>query len=227
MKFSIEECDDDIIFRIYDFDSKYENVLKMCFYQFDEGSYIKRFPKETRYIDKIKTHFVHNAQAMFDQLGYFKPIPWEKALLEFIEKVEDTEIDWWLTGSCATCIRGIPFAPHDIDIMVDSKDVDRISALFSDYLIEPIIDTKGWVTKDFGVLFFHVRIDIASDPQESLDDPEPADCGPYAKRNLEELVWNGHKIRVPPLELQLNVNRRRERFDRVALIEDYMSKKGM
>ena len=54
MKFSFEECDDNIIFRIYDFDNKYENVLKMCFYQNDGNSYIKRFPKDTKYIEKIK-----------------------------------------------------------------------------------------------------------------------------------------------------------------------------
>ena len=80
------------------------------------------------------------------------------------------------------------------------------------------------MTKDFGVIFLYARIDIASDPQDSLDDPEPVDCGPYAKRNLEELVWNGYVIKVPPIELQLNVNRRRERLDRVELIEAYMNK---
>jgi hypothetical protein len=223
MKISFEECDDNIIFRIYDFDIKYENVLKMCFYQNDGNSYIKRFPKDTKYIEKIKSHFLNNAQEMFDQLGYFKPIPWEKALLEFVKRV-GTDIDWWLTGSCAACIRGIPLEPHDVDIMVDSKDVERISDIFSDYLIEPIIDTNGWLTKDFGVIFLYARIDIASDPQDSLDDPEPVDCGPYAKRNLEELVWNGYIIKIPPLELQLNVNRRRERHDRVELIEEYMNK---
>ena len=44
------------------------------------------------------------------------------------------------------------------------------------------------------------------------------------KRNLEELNWNGYVIKVPPLELQLNVTRRRERIDRVELIEEYMNK---
>jgi hypothetical protein len=63
--------------------------------------------------------------------------------------------------------------PHDVDIMTDSKSIEEITDVFSDYLIEPIVDTNGWLTKDFGVIFLHARIDIASDPQEILDIPEP------------------------------------------------------
>jgi hypothetical protein len=107
--------------------------------------------------------------------------------------------------------------------MVDSCDVAKISDIFSDHLIEPIVDTNGWVTKDFGVIFRHARIDIASDPQESLDDPEPIDCGPYAKANLEEVNWRGFVIRVPPLQLSLNVNKQRGRTDRVEAIENYLN----
>ena len=195
----------------------------MCFYQLDGDSYIKKFPKDTKNIEKIKENYLENAEEMFSQLGYFSPIPWEKALLEFVKRVEGKGIDWWLTGSCSACLRGVNFKPHDVDIMIDSKDVDKISEIFADHIVEPIIDTNGWLTKDFGVIFFHSRIDIASDPQECLDDPEPVDCGPYAKRNLEEITWNGYKIKVPPLHLQLNVNRRRERIDRVKILEEHLA----
>lgn len=114
--------------------------------------------------------------------------------------------------------------PHDVDIMIDSRSIDEITEVFSDCLIEPIVDTNGWLTKDFGVIFLHARIDIASDPQGILDIPEPVDCGPYTRQNLEIINWNGYEIKIPPLELQLNVNRRRERMDRVKLIEDFMYK---
>lgn len=88
----------------------------------------------------------------------------------------------------------------------------------------PVVDTNGWLTRDFGVIFLHARIDIASDPQDILDIPEPVDCGPYARQNLETIQWNEYEIKVPPLELQLNVNKRRERTDRVKLIEEFMKK---
>ncbi|WP_440947326.1 hypothetical protein ACSAZL_03360 [Methanosarcina sp. T3] len=50
------------------------------------------------------------------------------------------------------------------------------------------------------------------------------DCGPHARQNLETIKWNGYEIQVLPLELQLNVNKRRERMDRVKLIEDFLNK---
>lgn len=164
-----------------------------------------------------------NRMLMFDRLGYFAPAPWEKALTEFCKGTQGTNIDWWLTGRCAACIHGIKMNPHDADIMIDSGSVDEITDVFSDCLIEPIVDINGWLTKDFGVIFLHARIDIASDPQEILDTPEPV-CGPYARQNFETIKWNGYEIQVPPLELQLNVNKRRERMDRVKLIEDFLNK---
>lgn len=222
MRIEFEEVGNDVVFRVCDFENKYEDILKMCFYQRDGKGYIKQYPAQTRNIERIKRHYFENAMEMFSQLGYFRPVPWEKALLDFLEMVDGAGIDWWLTGSCAACIRGVPLNPHDIDVMIDSKDIDKINNIFSDYIIEPIVDTKGWLTRDFGVIFMHARIDIASDPQERLDDPVPVDCGPYAKRNLEDIIWNGYSIKVPPVELQINVNKLRGRAERVQLLEEYL-----
>jgi hypothetical protein len=224
MKISFEEENDLIVFRITDFNGKYENILKMCFYSQEGEGYTKRFPKDTKYLEKITSYYFDHAQEMFDQLGYFVPVPWEKGLFEFAKELEGKGIHWWLTGSCAVCIRGISLQPHDVDIMVDSSDVEKISDIFSDYLIEPIVDTNGWLTKDFGVIFRHTRIDIASDPQEILDDPDPVDCGPYARANLEIVKWKGLTITVPPLQLSLNTNKKRGRTDRVEKIEEYLNR---
>ncbi|NLM11917.1 MAG: hypothetical protein GX213_14335 [Clostridiaceae bacterium] len=160
---------------------------------------------------------------MFGQMGYFKEVPWEDALLDFINKVEGTDIDWWLTGSCATCLRGIDVQPHDIDIMLSSKDIDIINDIFGDYIVEPIRSSKGWVVNYFGVLFIGARIDLAFDPEDFVDNPEPVDFGPYAIKNLEEINWKGKIVKIPPLNLQLQVNKRRGRNDRVRAIEDYMN----
>jgi len=224
MRVSFEEADEKVIFRISEFHPKYERILQMCFYENDGEGYIKVYPKNARHLDKIKKRYFEKAKLMFDQLGYFVPVPWEKALMEFCKRTQGTNINWWLTGSCAACIRGIKMYPHDVDIMTDSKSVEEITDVFSDYLIEPIVDTNGWLTKDFGVIFLHARIDIASDPQKILDIPDPVDCGPYAKNNLEIINWNGYEIKIPPLELQLTANKKRERIDRVKLIEDFMRK---
>ena len=227
MKVEFASNDDIVIFRVRDFSSPIEEALKMCFYQKDGDSYIKNFPASTPYMDKIMAHYEKYAEEMFLQLVYQRPIPWEKGLLEFLKRIDHSNVDWWLTGSCAACIRGININPHDVDMMVDSQSIGVIIELFKDNIIEPIIDTKGWVTKDFGVLFMQCRIDIASDPQSSLDEPEPVDCGPYAKSKLETVIWNGYKVRIPPIELQLNANKRRQRTERVRRIEEYMNSRKL
>ncbi len=225
MDISFEQEGEYVIFRIDNVETKYEPVLlKTCFYQRDGASYIKRFPKDTKDLDIIQRNYARDAELMFRQLCEVDPVPWEKGLGKFLMQVAGVDINWWLAGSCAACVRGIPFKPHDIDIMIGAKDVDTINDLFIDYIVEPIVDSGGWVTKDFGVVFLHARIDIASDPQDCLDHPEPVDCGPYAKEHLEDVLWNGYRVRVPPVNLLLNANKQRERIDRVRLLEEYCDK---
>ena len=222
MNIEFLKSEDTVTFRVCNFNDSIDAALQMCFYEKVDDAYIKHFPASTPYLDKIMAHYEKYAEEMFLQLVYQRPIPWEQGLLEFVKRVSNSDVDWWLTGSCAACIRGISMSPHDVDIMVDSRSVDLIKELFRDNIIEPIIDTNGWITKDFGVLFMHCRIDIASDPQGSLDEPEPVDCGPYAKSMLESIDWNGYEVRIPPIKLQLNANKRRQRIERVKLIEEYI-----
>lgn len=223
MDIEFEERGNNVLFQIINYDLKYEPILKMCYYEKVGNTYLKSFSKDIKNIERIKDNFKKNAGTMFDQLGYFTEVPWEEAIYEFVKKIAGTNINWWLTGSCAACIRGIPFKPHDLDIMVDSKDIEKIKKLFSEWIVEPIIDTNGWLTKDFGVLFKHARIDIASDPSSCLDNPEPVDCGAYAKEHLEEVTFKGYTIKVPPIKLQINANRRRNRMERVKLLEKYLN----
>ena len=223
MKIEFVRNNDIVTFRVSNFSPPIEEALQLCFYEKNENSYIKNFPASTPHLEKIMAHYEKYAEEMFLQVVYQHSIPWEKGFLEFLKRVNNSNVDWWLTGSCAACIRGINIQPHDIDIMVDSQSVELVIELFRDEIIEPIVDTNGWITKDFGVLFMHCRIDIASDPQSSVDEPEPVDFGPYAKSKLETITWNGYEVRIPPIELQLSVNKRRQRIERAKLIEEYIN----
>jgi len=211
--------DQDIIYRLTDYDPLYEQAFSMCFYQQDEHGWFKRFPASLRYTAKIIKCFERYAPQMFDQLLYREIVPWEDALQAFCERVFGSGLDWWLTGSAAACIRGIDLMPHDVDIIINSKHCIMIDDLFADEWIEPLRDTSGWVTKDFGVIFLKARIDIASDPLPQIDLPTPSDCGPLAQSQLEAVNWRGFEIRVPPLYLQAMVNRKRGREERAFAIE--------
>ena len=102
------------------------------------------------------------------------------------------------------------------------RDLSKVERLFASSLIEPVVDTKGWLTASFGVLFLHARIDIAAGPSPELDEPLPLDCGPYAEQHLQTIRWRGFDLWVPPLELHLNANRQRKRTERVKKIEAHL-----
>ena len=225
MKIDFEQRDEKILFKVSDFDPKFDTVLQKSFYLREGDCYYKDFPPDYRYMEQVKRYYQDNLEKMLMQQGYFAEVPWEKGLEAFILGVEGNGIDWWLTGSCAACVRGISFNPHDIDIMVNPRDVEKVADIFSDYIIEPIVDSGGWVIKTMGVLFLEVAIDIASGPDPCLDEPIAVDCGPYAEKHLEEIVWRSHSIKIPQVELQLNVNRKRKRFERAKLIERYIKGK--
>ena len=48
MKITFEEINDDVIYRVSDFDPKYEKIFQMCFYQNDGKGYIKKYPKKSK-----------------------------------------------------------------------------------------------------------------------------------------------------------------------------------
>jgi hypothetical protein len=50
----------------------------MCFYENDGNGYNKIYPKNAKYLDKIKKRYFDNANLMFDQLGYFVSVHGKK-----------------------------------------------------------------------------------------------------------------------------------------------------
>lgn len=222
MNISFNEDEKTLTYVITDCD-KYSSVLKSQFYSMEDRKYMKSFSKKgIGDIQILKNNYMKYAEKMFLQIGYFQKVLWEEALLKFINIVENHNINWWLTGSCALCLRGIDIEPHDVDIMLDGNDIEKIKSIFSEYIVEPVSSSKGWVVRYFGVLFMDARIDLAFDPEEFVDNPYPSDFGPHAMKNLEIMEWKGKTVKVPPLNLQLEVNRRRNRDDRVKAIEEYI-----
>ncbi len=224
----IEFVDDapTVLFRLTDVEPPIAAVLPAADWEQFGDVWQRSYPADAPHIDRIMSYFFANAERMFRQVAGLDPVPWEDAIVAFAERARVAGIDWWLTGSGAAAIRGTGIVPHDLDIMFDPAQRELVLSTFGDVLIQPLIDTEGWVTRYFGVLFLHAQIDIAADPDPAFDDPEPSDFGPFAAAHLETVSWNGWSVRVPPLYLQEAVNRRRGRLDRASLIERALANRG-
>jgi hypothetical protein len=178
------------------------------------------FPYSSR-IPGYYKRFAASIEQMVLQSARLVPVPWEKALLEFLRRVEATEIKWWLYGSGALAVRGLDIEPGDIDVNVsDSALAGRI---FDDLLVTPVLEMQGWVAKHTGRAFYGAILEWLSEPlAENADVSEPHEQGPFVADQLETLQWRDHCVYVPPLSAQLRTSESRGLSDRADLIRSAM-----
>jgi len=112
--------------------------------------------------------------------------------------------------------------PHDLDLSVQGQGSARMSELFSDVLVEPVSDSRGWIWDWFGRCFLHARLEWVGDVNAQADQNGPADFGPTALARSETVYRNGYPIKVPPLDLQLAVSERRGLTERANLIRSLL-----
>ena len=190
-------------------------------YPWQGDGYGRAFPSDTPGLDRIYANFERVIEEAVLQAARVIPMPWERALAAFLEIVEGQEIDWWLTGSAALAVARLEIEPRDIDLVVADADAGPLGALLLDHLYEPVLPVTDWICNWFGRAFLHARIEWVGGVNATIDGNGVSDAGPTAAEMLEWIAWQGSKIRVPPLSLQLDVSRRRGLTDRVETIMDW------
>jgi hypothetical protein len=223
MKTMCRKEEEKIYFIITDVDVLYLGAIRgLRFEQVDEG-FAKAFPARSPYLNAIYQNFARHIEEVVLQAAGFHPVLWQKALLTFIERVgQQQDIKWWLAGSTALAVRGLDASPRDIDLILDNESAQKVGDLLLDCLIEPVQDSRGWISNWFGRAFLDARVEWVGGVDASVDTPEITDFGPTAASRLETIYWRGHEIRVPPLDLQLQVSERRGLFERVETIKRAM-----
>jgi hypothetical protein len=98
--------------------------------------------------------FAASIDQMVLQSARLVAVPWNEALLEFLRRVEGSDLSWWLSGSAAFAVRGIE-KPADIDVNV--SDAYLAGELFDDLLVTPVEELDRWVAKRTGRAFCRAR----------------------------------------------------------------------
>ena len=121
MKTMCRKEEEKIYFIITDVDVLYLDAIRgLRFEQVDEG-FAKAFPARSPYLNAIYQNFARHIEEVVLQAAGFHPVLWQKALLTFIERVEQQQdIKWWLAGSTALAVRGLDVSPRDIDLILDN-----------------------------------------------------------------------------------------------------------
>lgn len=205
-------------FIIADLDLAYHDAARALAFEETPDGFAKSYPAETPNLDHIYDNFARHAEELVLQKAGARPVPWEQALEIILHTIEGYDINWWLVGSAALAVRGLPITPGDIDLSVSDQDVFRLGSLLSEYLIAPVVAADGWIANWFGRSFPFACVEWVGGVLDRVDELEVTDFGPLAASRSEIIIWRDHTLRVPPLDLQLHTNQRRGRAERAAQI---------
>jgi hypothetical protein len=209
-------------FAVRDVGSEFAEAASRVFMGYERaGSEWRRgYPADTPHLELAWQNFAWHIEAVLRQAAGLDPVPWLDALREVCRRTTGQPVAWWLTGSAALAVRGAPIEPGDLDLVCGSQDAAVLGDLFSDALLEPVLPAgPNWISDSWGRAFCGARIEWIGGPRPSADHPLPSDFGLAAASRLQTLSFEGWPVRVPPLELQRAVCRRRGLTDRVALID--------
>jgi hypothetical protein len=178
------------------------------------------YPAGAPHLEQAWQNFARYIEAVLRQAARLDPVPWRDALREVCQRTSGQPVDWWLTGSAALAVRGVPVEPGDLDLVCDAQGATVLGDLFRDTLIEPVVPAgEEWVSDWWGRAFCGARIEWIGGARPFVDEPLPVDFGPVAASRLETVTFGGWPVRVPPLDLQRAVSQRRGLADRVAMID--------
>jgi len=212
-------------FRILDVPAGLVPAVRKAAFAAGDGHWSRSFPADAPHLDRAWANFPRLIGPCLRQIAGLDPVPWQHALAEVCRRLHGAGVDWWLTGSAALAVRGLPVTPIDLDLVVADGDARRVGDLLLDGLIEPVAPVD-WFCRWFGRAALGARVEWVGGVGPAADQPETTDFGPAAAALLEVVRWQGHPVRVPPLHLQRAVSVRRGLDERVRLIDTRASSRA-
>lgn len=165
----------------------------------------------TPYIDASFENLSRSAVDMWRQHTGVERADWENAFSRFMSVADSVGMEWAVIGGVALAIRGVTAAAvtPDVDIITTPDGARQLTRLLRDWLTSPTVDLPmfGW----FGRAFIGARV-------EWLGNDVNANAWRF-DHPWEQHEWEGRLVRVPSLELYLQIEQRRGRLDRVQGIQ--------
>lgn len=211
---------DELLLIVEEVEEEYKQNLRLAWFELTDKGFIKRYPMTDKAngvlkedIEQVMKNFPLLAPSMFK--GIFD---WKEVLLFLAQKFSEHQIEWYIIGSISEALLGVDIKPHDLDIIVHTRDFYKVKDVLSDDVIEPFVDNKGsWVVQYFGRLSINgACVDIASDEKMNLDLTTP---------QYDLVKWNGYDIYIEPIPKRYQVEQQRKRKDRIEAIEEYFKKR--
>lgn len=142
------------------------------------------------------------------------PVPWEKALSRLLPLLDEIGAPWYLHGSAAMALWGIPVEPGNINVIFpNAPDFDRVRKHLEKLAIKPFQRCDNWVMSGLGEIFLEANIGFSfHNPQEE----------PFDMETLAKVAYDGRTVFLSTLEMLRADNLGFGRPERVRLIEERM-----
>jgi hypothetical protein len=145
-------------------------------------------------------------------------------VIRFIaQRLEDTAINWAITGSCSLALQGVAVIVHDIDLRTDTDGAYAIEQLFSAHSRRKVVYTVSkTIRSHFGALAINnIPIEIIGDAQIRLADTAWSESGDISRHKRWVTLDD---LRIPVLSLEYLCDSYRElgRTDKLAVLEKWL-----
>ena len=144
-----------------------------------------------------------------------------KVLRKLYERLNDSNVNWVITGSLGFALQGVPVEPHDIDVQTD-----KIERLFSEFVVEPVrFKESERIRSHFGALMIdRIKVEIMGDIQKKVNEEwePPVDINRY-KRFVQ---IEGMKIPVLDLEYEYQAYLKLGRVEKAKMLKKFLEERG-
>ena len=121
----------------------------------------------------------------------------KRLILFFAKEFKKEKINWMLIGSGALVLHGVKVISRDLDIVVNSDDLDKVALKFSKNIVKPIIEYewKGQKYRKFLMKIKEIEVEI---------------IGQEVREKTILVGLGDEMIRVNPLDDELEFYKTRE-----------------
>jgi len=146
-----------------------------------------------------------------------------KILRKINVQLNNTSINWAVTGSFGFALQGLPVEPNDIDIQTDKEGAYEIERHFSEFMTKRVtFSSTEKIRSHFGELMIDgIKVEIMGDIQKRLEDgswENPVDL----KHHKKVVEIEGMQIPVLSLEYEYQAYMNLYRIEKAEMLRNWL-----
>ncbi|GFP31381.1 nucleotidyltransferase domain-containing protein, partial [Candidatus Hakubella thermalkaliphila] len=144
-------------------------------------------------------------------------------LRKIYTRLNNSNVNWVVTGSLGFALQGVPVEPNDIDIQTDEAGAYEIERLFSKFVIRKVtFSSAERICSHFGVLMINgIKVEIMGDIQKRLGG-EVWDSPVDLERHKRIVEVEEMQVSVLSLEYEYQAYLKLGRIDKAEMLRKWL-----